>query len=495
MKRFFQFGRSSDLETETMEIEDPENDLDSQFGEDDLVNHGDINGRMDRPPKDFVGLDLVELKVVREYEKRIHKRVHEYEGKIFELEAELDKCDSKLFSSAQEMDPDSSMDRLLNQGPELTDAKKKAQHAKKRCEDFKNTHRLQDDVKRKKKAVKFWWSILLIVVLGIETYINGKFFADQAGGNFFDWFMQALLISAVNVGLFGSLIMVCWRYKVHFKQSRRNAAWVGLIVFGLLAQTFNLGVAHYRDAADPTYPEADAECYRVVIDPDDDPEDIPKDAPGREAICLYLTEGLRLSEFESYSFFLMGLGFILIGIIDLRHLSPGYPGHVRVAHTKFEAQDKFIKKKKTLLKQLKNKHRYYKEQLNGADSDIRTRHERAVHLVRQMKYEYTALTTYVDDIARSCRHDINIYRVSNRLARESPENIPDAWSSDWKQPASWQVDSSRQDDLRTEEDVQRLHEQNLQKIREKRASLDSCYKNAVGDVHDLIGGGGTELAT
>ncbi len=206
---------------------------DPEIGTEALKKKGETNGRMDLPPNNHEGLDLVELDVVKGYERLFLAEKAGYLDGLAELERVLQSSDPRLFpsdgnppvsegtqsNSEQSMivqNACSDMDNIIRENTgKILKSRDKACQAKSEYQAFRKQNGLKNDIEVRSKIYKaLWWIVLLIFFLA-ESLINGLFFAMQEEGgmgNILEWWLQAALISAVNIGLFGFLIMVCWKY-------------------------------------------------------------------------------------------------------------------------------------------------------------------------------------------------------------------------------------------------------------------------------------------
>ncbi len=109
-----------------------------------------------------------------------------------------------------------------------------------------------------------WFAICVIIVL-VESVMNGVFFADANVAGLAGGTMTALAISVMNVGA-ASLAGHAFRQKNHVKVSRRLTGWLALIVATGLAAFINFLVGHFRDLAStiPWSEAAGAAFGRVV---------------------------------------------------------------------------------------------------------------------------------------------------------------------------------------------------------------------------------------
>ena len=423
---------------------------DPNVGKEALRRKGIRNGRMDMPPCTYEKLDDTEEEIVRAYFNPLSARIAGYLADYRRLDKKLKDLDKRLFradtsSSNQTVTQSdipqfaivqrarSDIDNAITEYSEkVRKSLKRACRAKTKYDKFIKKNKLkhyigtQSGEHRSLWWKALWWLVLVVIVL-IEIRINGFFFAAQAGGQLDRWIQEASLISAVNVGLFGFLIMICCKYLLHPNKTLKAWACTGLIVFCFFALTFNLGAAHYRDAIPRDFPADGQACY------------IP-DQPSQEALCLLGTNFAHLAEFQAFGFFLLGLGFILLGVIDWMHLFPDYSGYTNARRYFHNAEEALDKDRKFLHKKIQQ---IYSAASLKCPSKIEEEYASASEIVQHINHEYKCMISYADAVEELCRSAIEIYRSSNTLARENISNIPSHWSLRWE--PSWKLPNPPRD--------------------------------------------------
>ncbi len=256
----------------------------------------------------------------------------------------------------------------------------------------------------------------------------------------------------------------------------KSWARAGLVIFCLLALLFNLGSAHYRDAVPVEFPESEDPCYKGVQNPDDPGE--TTEHPGQEAICLLGTNFAVLAEFEAYGFFLLGLGFILLAVIDWGHIFPGYPGYENAKRQFLKAQEPLSEECESVRRKIE---RAYYLARSALESSILEDHRFASKLVRSINDKYKDMISYTDEVAQRCGHAIDFYRTANLLAREDISNIPSHWSRKWER--DFDLPTTPDDlGLCNSEYAQSLHDKERRYI---EINLDPHYRKAIQEVDKL----------
>ncbi len=109
------------------------------------------------------------------------------------------------------------------------------------------------------------WAAICVVIVLLESGMNGFFFADANVAGLAGGIITALVISIVNVGAVSLAGHAC-RQKNHAKFLRGFAGWLSLIIAVGLAAFINFLVGHFRDltATVPWDEAAGAAFGRVV---------------------------------------------------------------------------------------------------------------------------------------------------------------------------------------------------------------------------------------
>ena len=481
------------------ELDDIENN--SEYGTKGLTEKGKINGRMDMPPHDFEGLDTEELSAAQVYERLVLAKIAGYMGEHAELVWKLDPIDRKLFpdyetattplpEKSDKNQPDviqhacSRMDTVVAKNTEqILKSRENARQARDEYQAFmeKNglTYHMDDSEiflsdKRFWKKQTFWskvgWWALLVVSVGVESYINRRFFEGQVGGLGDEMWRQAILISVVNIGLFGSLLMLSRKYLFHAQKNLRAWAWTGFIFFCLFALIYNLGVAHFRDALPQDFPSTEHICYEAGS------ESPAHRIAGKEAICLLGNNFVRLGEFQAYSFFLLGLGFILLGTIDWGHIFFGYPGYINARRRFLKAQRALDTDCESTSEEIQ---KIYDEAAKDLKSSILNGHKFAFSVIRLLDEKNKDMRAYIDEIAQRCGRALEFYRTANRLAREDISHIPANWDKDWEH--DWNLEP-----LDPPGDLGLCNSEYAQSLYDKeQQSLELHYRASLKKVHAL----------
>ncbi|MCY4171111.1 MAG: hypothetical protein OXF08_05880 [Bacteroidetes bacterium] len=487
---------------------------DSEIGTEALIKQGEINGRIDMPPKELEGFDVTELKVIKAYERLIDAQTKGYRRAQQLLISKLKSLNPRLFPSnlnsdrSSEDDPSILVDQarsdmesaIIEKKNDIENKKTRACDAEKEYQTFKEENLLNHDLDLPHtilaKAKPWGWLILILVC---ESVLNGWFFGLQYGGSNYLLFVgEALLISGVNVLILGSVIRSSWKYLYHVQTHLKVWGIIGLIAFSVIALIFNLGAAHLRDAISPNYPDS-GECMYQDFD-----------AHSQEALCLLFNEKAKLAEFEAYAFFFLGLGCIVFGIFKWRNIFPGYPEHAKKQRQFQDAKNQLEKGCKSLYADLDKIYKDARRKLicsttledhqsilnllketeeNGDDRSnmekfmpsIIEDYQLASRLLRNIQDKYKDYRGNIDEVSHCCQRALDFYRKANRLAREDVQNVPSTWDHKWT--PDWSLSEEPCDlGLCSPEYAKALYDKELRYI---EGQLDPSYRNALEKVDSL----------
>ena len=163
-------------------------------------------------------------------------------------------------------------------------------------------HQLDEREPRYPDSMIFHWSIVGLLFLG-ESMANSYFFAQGTDFGLLGGFFQAVLVSAVNVGvalLFGQYAL---RYFWHYQKTWKYLAGGMLLLYVIFAIGFNLLVAYYRVA--------------LEIDPDN---------AARIAFSLIWPNPFAIGNFDAAILLFIGIIISVLALIKSLTSDDPYPG-------------------------------------------------------------------------------------------------------------------------------------------------------------------------
>ena len=360
---------------------------------------------------------------------------------------------------------------------------------------------------------------ILAALLVVETLINGLFF----GANLVDGWLAAMsyaaLISVVNVGALGYVAAMMFREVAHRDPRRRVGGMTALVVIAAVALSWNLFVAHYREALSPDYPPApnalaaaDAEEFPederdldaleddaadsgvaadvavagFAADAGDFPISQNRQADGtsscwigpdatdadQEALCLFLASPFGLVGFYSYMLLLIGLAMCVGGALDWFRMDDPYPGYGKRERRLRKCEDKLSDDRLDLLERVKRRRENALGRMRADFVDPVGARQLALGAFDKLNKRYRDLRSFAADLEDSCRGALNLYRTANREARsaDEPRLWQELWRSGWVLPGAPSAS-----DIVSVAEAQRRSVEGHAAMKKREAKLAACH--------------------
>ena len=423
-----------------------------------LEAKGRDNGEAGEPAQDYSGLDKVEIQVEGHCRSLLDERIQNYHKEINVLEERVDKRFVLSVSpdetvrdrdgNSAEMDTDVSDPHtetacrdlenvITDEGSELKLLRRKAQAAIYELNNFRKEHQLDRDPTVPDSLLQSLG--ILGIAIAIETVLNGFFFGANVAGGLVQGVGIALLISAVNVIVFGFLGAATYRQIAHRVDLRKFAGILGFIAVILFALGFNFAVAHYRDALPPDYPpetlSAEAtEAERQIAECRRGDSDIEA---SQEALCLVATRTYRLDGFMSYLLLLIGLAACAFGAWEWSRMTDPYSGYGKLGRNHRKTEDELEEQRREVQERLASKWTALQEKQESAFDDPVERFNQTDGAIKKRVKLHNDLLAYSTNLEESCGGAIKIYQDANQNARKDPQSIPSHWNERWK--ANWKI--------------------------------------------------------
>jgi hypothetical protein len=207
--------------------------------------------------------------------KNGYSRDHTYEKQrstkyLSDAKAKLEKIRTKVFGLNIESIYDNLSIKLQvlrsNNKASLEDLSEKKGEKLRQRNFFKQTNNIFYDADYPTSAL-YHFSILGVIAI-VESLANAYFFAQGNDLGLLGGYLEATLISVVNIG--SSLLVGVYLlpFKNYYKVVIRIISYLVLLLFSVFILIFNLGVGHYRDlrSLDPLRPVTDS-LQTILKDP------------------------------------------------------------------------------------------------------------------------------------------------------------------------------------------------------------------------------------
>jgi len=314
---------------------------------------------------------------------------------------------------------------------------------------------------------KLWHYGLALLLIFIESPLNGSFLARGDPMGYLGGVTQAVIIAAINVltGLTTGRVAV--PNTIHRQWWRRIAGMVGMLVLGAFVLAFNLVVAHYRAALGGENP-SQAE---------------------RLALAQFLASPLAIPDVLGWLLFILGVGFATLAAVDGWKMDDPYPGYGAVARRKQEAQDEYSMQKAELAGELEQVRDDAVARMDSLTAEVEVR-QGQYQSIRKSRIRLQDLFRRHHGYLEQCGNDLlSTYRQANREARSAPE--PDHFRDRWHLPADASSDQEF-DGPADDDSLRKLIANAFEEIRVARHRIEAEYQDAMRQyetIDEVIRGG------
>jgi len=235
------------------------------------------------------------------------------------------------------------------------------------------------------------------VLLLIEIFLNGLFFARGSEYGLIGGWLWALIFASVNVvvGIFVGDIV--WRNCNHPNSVRRSLSYIGAVLATILFALFNLFVAHFRDAIESNPAEA-----------------------GKVAIQVIRESPFGLQELESWLLLALGFIFSQAASFDGLRLKDPFPGYTDV-DTRFRlAEEDYRMGKEAVFEAIDQIKDEGIETLDASLQRLEVWKREIEAILDQRSRQVARYKAYLKHLEECCNELLQEYRNANVEARHSP---------------------------------------------------------------------------
>lgn len=248
---------------------------------------------------------------------------------------------------------------------------------------------------------------LLIIILAIESVLNGFFLSKGSDFGLIGGIFQALIIASINVFVGAVVGRLVLPWITHINWSLRGLATAGTAIYLLASAGFNLAVAHYRNAVVSDPFEASSIAYRLL-----------------------LANPLGIDDLQSWLLFLVGFLFSLVAAIDGFRMDDPYPGYGHRMRHNLEALEEYNALKDELLGDLEQIKKSAEDKIDELVRNIQTRQGELDHIVQKSHALKRSMLQHFTHLESAANTLLSYYRDENRRHRHTP--APNRFNSQWK---------------------------------------------------------------
>jgi hypothetical protein len=255
------------------------------------------------------------------------------------------------------------------------------------------------------------WLVLALIIVG-ESILNGQFFAQGSEAGMIGGVIQAVVLSALNVG--AATLYAFWLLPqlFHRRFSRKALGILGSLLFLLWLGFLNLAIGHFRDlfverAGDVTM----ATFLERLLD-----------AP------------FALRDVESGLLVMLGIGLGIGAMIKVALFQDLYPGYARLGRRRQDAIDRFTSAQELCLVELvKLRDQAVADMTAAIEAISRAQYELEMAMTGRQRL-HNNFVAHLGELSKTHSRLISEYRQANTAHRKTPP--PQFFASVAPAPAS-----------------------------------------------------------
>lgn len=361
---------------------------------------GKENGARELPPHEANGPDHIERGFVAFFAKELERCVKEcelrltsYAERLRGLRAATAIPDLKAISDSTRRDLLSIADRGRN---ELFSVQKRLSELHTELRRFQNDNRLHREPRYPDSRWLHYGVLVLLLV--VETVLNGAMLARGNDFGLIGGFAQALVLAVINVAVgFGSGRWALSNAQ-HLSPLRRSLGIAWIVVLITFSVGFNLSVGHFRDA------------LGNINDP----------YPERSALTALSSHPFVLADMQSYALLVLGLLFSVIATADGYKIDDPYPGYGALARRVAQVEEDFIAERREYIDDMADLRNDSLRSIREIAQSIELAGRQSADLVNRQQLTGQRFRAHVDYLNRSLMAVVSEYRAADVAARATP---------------------------------------------------------------------------
>lgn len=263
----------------------------------------------------------------------------------------------------------------------------------------------QNNIERSAKPREGFDKVLmtLVVILCIETLINGMAFREVVEQGMLGGWILAGFISIVNVSIG---MMIGYFLCRHFKSSKGQWKVIhgfGIIVFSLLDIGLLLFVSHFRDQIGNEF--TIAENGSIIL--------------SQISYFESLSKGLDFNNFESLAFFLFSVAIFIWALVKGYSIKDAIPNYSEVTEEYIKARDDYQKVKDSVYDEIKNVMNQNKRKLYKMQNNYREWLHAYQEIPKIVEHHIQLFQDWIKNVNRGVEYSLKSYREHNVSVRTS----------------------------------------------------------------------------
>ena len=286
--------------------------------------------------------------------------------------------------------------------------RKKKESTAKELKIFKIDHGLEGRAASFPDSTTLHFGVMMIIFV-IESLVNTNLLAKGNELGLLGGWIDAFVISFLNVVILGSIMCYGVRLLVHYQTRLKAFGIILVITFGMVAIAFNLLVAHYRNALGGDSPEL----------------------AGSMAWDMLTTAPLDIGDTQSVTLLAIGLSVVGVAALDWLKMDDIYLHYGRITRNQIEALNDYAGFHYMLVNE---RLVYLQNKANDIISGYITTAANAASEDAKVMARMTVLNSLFDQSVKSIEKDVNqllqIYRGANKSHRDTEP--PAYFEEEWK---------------------------------------------------------------
>ena len=423
-----------------------------------IKGNGSDDGAREIPGKDETTLGATELKIYLFIATETSQRKMQANEDMLHYDKAILESDIKdKFEEAKNLGTDTKlkMESILQEDKNrLIDSKDKFQKLERDYKKFKIDHKITyvPDIKLTYRLAVG----ILIVILLLESLLNGFFFAKGSPYGLLGGTMYAFLIAFVNIAIaWGLGRSIC--NKNHFKKRLQTLG--SMAIFGAVAWLtfYNLFVAHYRQQLDVDMKNA-----------------------GTLAVKAFFQSPFALNDFGSWVLFFVGLVFGFIACIDGYFWDDPYPGYGKLYKRMEKSKEDWDQEQNDTMDRLEEEKTEQLDKFTEMQSTVRSDINYLNEVIGQKKVLVENLENIIEQIESTCKILIKTYREINIPHRQT--DPPKYFLEDPAPPEHVTLDTNIKNDYARLKEQEKLRDEFVAMVEQIKNTVINLYKQGIQDI-------------
>lgn len=360
-------------------------------------------GAQEKPPSDATIPDLAERQCLAEIERRAQKSFEEYTSQLNLYDNRIRRV---LLALDQRVEVEvAGQNALSNFRVQCMDdlehlftAQREVEGREAEFEAFRRENELTRLPKIVTGRARFLGAMIIGILIVIESWLNGSFFAEGSEAGLVGGFTQALMFSLLNIGAAVGFAVYGLPQLIHRRPIRRLVGVMFLLAYVALAFELNLLIAHFRDVFIASAGQVETNL-----------------------LLKRLTEApFALDDAKSWLLAVFGMALSVLAVIDAASLDDLYWGYGAVGRRREEAIAAYAHQKTDCLRGLQERRDECTQAMTEVIRTVRSL-EFEMRLAREGRAElHKNLKAHFDHLA-TCYQNLTLrYREANERARKTP---------------------------------------------------------------------------